>query len=133
MQANRSIQSANQHILAKVAAFNVWHCLLVVLVVGIVVTMLGILVESNHQAELLSQGANALQEYQVRMQANPIESVSAYLWAGLQFQLPSAGGNLQAYGLAICYILAPLVLASLYALRLAGYKPDDGACDFATA
>jgi hypothetical protein len=124
MQANRIQQSFFKNLVTKIASANIGHCVLAVLFVGLVFAMSGVLIECNYQADLLAQSDNALQTYQLALHAQAIDSVFVYLLKGIQLQLPSAGGNLQAIGLGICYFLAPFVAAVLFALRILGFKPQ---------
>ena len=120
-------QTIFARIASCIASVNMAHVVLSLLFVGMMVTIAGILVECSYQTDLLKQGGNAFEAYQNQMQAQAIDSATQYVNTGLQLALPSAGGNLQAIGLAICYLLTPCVFALLFALRMAGfeYAPED--------
>jgi hypothetical protein len=124
MHAIQSHQAGSQGIVTKIASVHVGHAILAILIIGIAVTMAGVLTECQHQSELLKQGGNAFEAYLALLQAQPIDSITHYAIAGVQLQLPSAGGNLQAIGLVVCYVAAPLVATGLFALRTIGPKPE---------
>ncbi len=122
MNAIYTQQSVRKNVATNLASLNIAHSLLAILFVGLVLTVSGIMIECNYQANLLNQGGNALETYQAMMHTNAIDSVFQYMVTGIQFQLPSAAGNLQAIGLTICCIIAPTIVSAQFALRIFGFN-----------
>lgn len=126
MQPTYVKQNEPKTVLGKIAAVHIAHSVLSVLFIGLFLLLSGVLVEANHQVQLLDMGGSAYENYQTAMHALSIDSIFEYMVVAMKLELLSLGGNLQGIGLAVLFMLAPVVLVSHCALRLAGYKPAIG-------
>lgn len=94
----------------KIASFNLPALIVMTMVLGLVVTLVGVAQEMQGQHNLIAQGdVQALQNYEASLAANPVASVPQYIGMSLQAKHTSFGGNTQGIGLAIIFI-APLLL-----------------------
>lgn len=117
MSAINTNKPAQSGIVSKINSCNIAHCILGLLFVGVVLILGGIIAEVHNEIELLKQSGDAFKNYQTMLHATAINSMQQYVLTGILGQLPSAGGNLQACGIAISCVLAPLAGIVMFALR----------------
>lgn len=105
MNANPQTQFKNQSAVSQFVTALRDHSFLSMLVVGIVIALTGAFM---NQANFLAPYSQNLADPHIDQGPIVIDSIIPFLLQGLQLQLPSAGGNLVAIGLTLCYLIAPL-------------------------
>lgn len=101
--------------------FSLVHAALALLFVGILVTVLGLVLDCRQEVAILSHGGlDAVDKYRHSLQAAPVDSSFQCLMLALQWGMPTNGSNLQVLGLAICYLVAPTFIGVTAALRKFG-------------
>lgn len=112
MNANPQTQFKNEPAVSQLVTVLRDHWFLSMLVVGIVIALTGAFL---NQANFLAPNSRNLADHQIAQGAIVTDSIIPFLLQGLQLQLPSAGGNLVAIGLTLCYLVAPLSSVGLAA------------------
>jgi hypothetical protein len=126
-------KAAKTNFVSKLSSYNIAHSILGLLFVGVVLIIGGIISEVHNEIELLNQGGNAFAAYQDLLHAAAIDSISHYVSTGMLGNLPSAGGNMQAWGIALCFVFSPLVAIVMLAMRAIAERATKRTWNFAAA